>query len=90
MIQVFQNTTELSQTAAEIFRQTAVAAVQEQGRFSVALTGGSSPEQLYRLLAQTPYREQIPWEQTYIFWGDERWVPLTDDRSNAKMAFAKG
>ncbi|QNF35331.1 6-phosphogluconolactonase [Adhaeribacter swui] len=87
MIQIFKNITALSQAAAEIFVQVAQAAVKEKGKFSVALTGGSSPEGMYRLLAQSPYREQVPWEQTYIFWGDERWVPLTDERSNAKMAF---
>ncbi|MDQ3291504.1 MAG: 6-phosphogluconolactonase, partial [Bacteroidota bacterium] len=87
MIRVFKNTDELSQTAAEIFRQTAQEAVQARNKFTVALTGGSSPEKLYRLLAQSPHREEIPWEQTYIFWGDERWVPLSDERSNAKMAF---
>lgn len=86
MITVFNDTAELSRTAAELFVQTAREAVQQHGRFTVALTGGSSPVQLYRLLAQPPYREQVPWEQTYIFWGDERWVPLTDERSNAKMA----
>ena len=87
MIQVFKNTQELSQTAADLFVQTAQEAVEINGRFSVALTGGSSPKQLYQLLAQSPYKEQVPWSQTYVFWGDERWVPLTDERSNAKMAF---
>lgn len=86
MITVFKDTAELSRTAAELFVQTAREAVEQHGRFTVALTGGSSPVQLYRLLAQSPYREQVPWQQTYIFWGDERWVPLTDERSNAKMA----
>jgi 6-phosphogluconolactonase len=86
MITVFKDTAELSRTAAELFVQAAREAVEQNGRFTVALTGGSSPVQLYRLLAQSPYREQVPWEQTYVFWGDERWVPLTDERSNAKMA----
>jgi 6-phosphogluconolactonase len=86
MITVFKDTAELSRTAAELFVQTAREAVAQNGRFTVALTGGSSPVQLYRMLAASPYREQVPWEQTFIFWGDERWVPLTDERSNAKMA----
>ncbi|WP_205500735.1 6-phosphogluconolactonase [Rufibacter psychrotolerans] len=87
MIKIFPNTAELSQAAAQVFTQTARQAVQENGRFAVALTGGSSPRQLYQLLAQAPYREQVPWEQTLVFWGDERWVPLSDERSNARMAF---
>lgn len=88
MIQIFKNSLELSKTAAEIFTQTAQEAVKNTGKFTVALTGGSSPNQLYHLLTQTPYLEQVPWGQTFVFWGDERWVPLTDEQSNAKMAFA--
>jgi 6-phosphogluconolactonase len=86
MITVFQDTNALSQAAAELFVQTARESVDKNGRFTVALTGGSSPVQLYHLLTHSPYVEQVPWAQTYIFWGDERWVPLTDERSNAKMA----
>jgi 6-phosphogluconolactonase len=87
MITVFQDTAALSLAAVELFVQTARQAVEQNGRFTVALTGGSSPVQLYKMLAQSPYREQVPWAQTFVFWGDERWVPLTDERSNAKMAF---
>ena len=86
-IRIFESTLELSKTAAEIFIETAKEAVHARGRFTVALTGGSSPLHLYQLLAQSPYREQVPWQQSFIFWGDERWVPVTDDKSNAKMAF---
>ncbi|AKD04980.1 6-phosphogluconolactonase [Pontibacter korlensis] len=86
MLHIFKDAQELSKAAAELFVKTAQKAVQEKGRFSVALTGGSSPVQLHQLLAQSPYKDQVPWEQTYIFWGDERWVPLTDEKSNAKMA----
>ena len=87
MIRIFKNTLELSKAAAELFVQAARKAVAERGRFTVALTGGSSPVLMHQLLAQSPYREQVPWEQTYVFWGDERWVPLTDEKSNARMAF---
>ncbi|WP_299759468.1 6-phosphogluconolactonase [uncultured Pontibacter sp.] len=86
MVTVFKDTAYLSQKAAELFVQTAQEAVQKNGRFTVALTGGSSPKMLYQLLAQSPYTEQVPWDKTFIFWGDERWVPLSDERSNAKMA----
>jgi 6-phosphogluconolactonase len=87
MIRIFKDTLELSKAAADLFVQAARKAVAERGRFTVALTGGSSPVLMHQLLAQSPYREQVPWEQTYIFWGDERWVPLTDEKSNARMAF---
>lgn len=87
MIRVFKDIAELSKSAAEIFIQKAREAVKKNNRFTVALTGGSSPAQLYRLLSQSPYREQVPWAQTFVFWGDERWVPLTDEKSNAGMAY---
>jgi 6-phosphogluconolactonase len=55
-------------------------------RFAVALTGGSSPEGLYRLLASEPYRSQIPWQRVHWFWGDDRFVSQSDERSNAGAA----
>src|ERR1051326_1620445 len=55
-------------------------------RFAVVLTGGSSPEGLYRLLATEPYHHQIPWERVHWFWGDDRFVPPEDARSNAGQA----
>jgi len=86
MLQVFKNADELSRKAAQLFCETAIDAVNRNGKFNVALTGGSSPVQLYKLLAQSPYKERVPWSNTYVFWGDERWVPLSDKDSNAKMA----
>lgn len=86
MLQIFEDKAQLSTAAATLFAKLAREAVQQRGRFTVALTGGSSPDLLYTLLTQSPYAEQVPWDKTYIFWGDERWVPLTDERSNARMA----
>lgn len=86
MLHIFKDKAQLSKEAASFFVEKAREAVQQNGRFTVALTGGSSPVQMYNLLAQQPFLEQVPWQETHIFWGDERWVPLTDDRSNARMA----
>ncbi|PID58949.1 6-phosphogluconolactonase [candidate division KSB3 bacterium] len=77
---------QLSAAAAELVCRKSVQAVDEHGSFTMALSGGSTPSALYELLAQTPYSERIPWEKTYLFWGDERYVPTGHKDSNAAMA----
>lgn len=58
-----------------------------QERFTIALSGGSTPKKLHLLLASDPFRNRIDWQKVHVFWGDERYVPFTDERNNAKMAF---
>ena len=53
--------------------------------FAVALSGGSTPRRLYERLAQSPHLEAFPWERTRWFFGDERFVPHDDPRSNYRM-----
>lgn len=88
MIQIFNNTEEINKKAADIFVEASKKAIQEKGKFTAVLTGGSSPAGIYRLLASDDYKSKIDWEKVYIFWGDERWVPLDDDLSNTKMSYA--
>jgi 6-phosphogluconolactonase len=54
--------------------------------FSICLSGGSTPKILYQFLAGTPYAARFPWNRTHLFWGDERFVPIADERSNYRMA----
>ena len=54
--------------------------------FRVALSGGSTPKLLYRLLASEEYRDRIAWDRVEFFFGDERWVPPTHKDSNFKLA----
>jgi 6-phosphogluconolactonase len=56
------------------------------GRFAIALSGGSTPKRLYQLLAAPPLRDQLPWPQVHLFWGDERCVPWDSADSNYGMA----
>jgi 6-phosphogluconolactonase len=56
------------------------------GRVAICLTGGSSPKQLYQLLATEAYRSQIPWDRVHWFIGDERFVPASDPLNNMSMA----
>jgi 6-phosphogluconolactonase len=60
-------------------------ALATQGPFAVALSGGSTPRQLYRCLAEPPRLGAFPWHRTHLFWGDERFVPPSDKRSNYRM-----
>ena len=55
------------------------------GRVAICLAGGSSPKQLYQLLATEAYRSRIPWDRVHWFVGDERFVPATDPLSNIAM-----
>jgi len=88
MIQIHNNTEEINIEAATIFVESAEKAIAEKGKFTAVLTGGSSPAGIYKLLASDAYKTKIDWSKVFIFWGDERWVPLNDDLSNAKMSYA--
>lgn len=57
-------------------------ALAERGRCTIALSGGSTPKPLYEALAA----EDLPWDKIYVFWGDERYVPVDSPESNQKMA----
>src|SRR5690606_29584186 len=87
MIRIFENKDVLNTELADYFVSKAQQAILDKGKFTVALTGGSSPAGLYQLLASDSYREKVDWSKVFIFWGDERWVPLDDDKSNAGAAF---
>jgi 6-phosphogluconolactonase len=57
-----------------------------RGRIAICLTGGSSPKQLYELLATDACRSKIPWDRVHWFIGDERFVPSGDPLNNMAMA----
>jgi 6-phosphogluconolactonase len=86
MIRVYNDLEALSQAAAELFTVQSRQASLICGRFSVALSGGETPRRLYEILAASPYRERIHWDEVHIFWSDERCVPEDDPRNNATMA----
>jgi 6-phosphogluconolactonase len=85
-IVVLSDPNALAHEAARRFADLAVRAVDFRGRFSIALSGGSTPLAMYRLLAEDPYRGQIPWKGVHLFWGDERCVPPADPSSNFRAA----
>src|SRR5258708_2894932 len=88
---VFQNISknidELSKDVAEWMVEYINEVLQKQDRFTIALSGGSTPKKLYQLLASDQFKNKIDWQKLHIFWGDERYVPFEDERNNARMAF---
>jgi 6-phosphogluconolactonase len=86
-IHVYKNAIELSNAAAKWIADYITDTLKKQDRFTIALSGGSTPQKLHTILAAAPYKEQIDWGKLYIFWGDERAVPFEDSRNNAKMAY---
>jgi 6-phosphogluconolactonase len=76
---------DLFAAAAEEVVRAANEAVAQRGRFTIALSGGSTPKGLFTLLA-TNARASMPWDCTFFFWSDERHVPPTDSDSNYRMA----
>jgi 6-phosphogluconolactonase len=56
------------------------------GRVAICLSGGSSPKQMFELLATDAYRSRVPWDRVHWFIGDERFVPANDPRNNMAMA----
>ncbi|MGB3299690.1 MAG: 6-phosphogluconolactonase [Phormidesmis sp.] len=57
-------------------------AIAQRGQATIALSGGSTPKPLYEMMASA----DLPWDKIYVFWGDERYVPHDDEKSNVRMA----
>lgn len=76
----------VAEEAARRWVQVARSAAAERGQFSIALSGGSTPIVLYELMRSEPWRSEVPWDQTFVFWGDERRVRTSSTDSNYRMA----
>jgi len=87
VVEITKNIEELSQHAAEWMVDYIHKTLLLQDRFTIALSGGSTPKKLNLLLASDPFKNRIDWQKLHVFWGDERYVPFHDDRNNARMAF---
>jgi 6-phosphogluconolactonase len=88
-IKIFENLQQVAQAAAEQFIRRSQHAVEEHNRFSVALSGGSTPKALYALLADHTVKKASPpidWRRIHLFFGDERHVPPDHADSNFRMA----
>ena len=73
--------------AAEHWIHSAKRSIQQRGRFAVALSGGSTPKAIFKMLSQS---RDIEWDKVWLFWSDERAVPATHPESNYHMAMESG
>src|SRR5262245_33565167 len=85
-IVVVRGPEEMAAAAADLILAAAGEAIQGRGRFNIALAGGSTPESAYGLLTQPPRRDRANWSRWHVFFGDDRFVPHDDSRSNYAMA----
>ena len=83
---IFADAAELAREAARRFAEMAVAFTDDSGRFTVALSGGSTPKAMFQALAEKPFADSLPWRSIHFFWGDERCVPPDHAESNYRMA----
>jgi len=86
-LNIYKDSEELSHELAHWMVQYIAATLKKQERFTLVLSGGSTPEKLHGILAASPIKEQIDWAKIHIFWGDERYVSFEDKRNNARMAY---
>ncbi len=85
-LHIYKDKEELSNALAQWICDSIQSTLQNQEYFTLALSGGETPQILYKKLASPAYKEKVNWKRVNIFWGDERAVAFTDDRNNAKMA----
>jgi 6-phosphogluconolactonase len=86
-LHIYKDGEALSQAVAKWITDSIRDTLKKQPRFTIALSGGSTPKRLHELLSNAPYKDQIDWTRLHVFWGDERAVPFEDARNNAKMAY---
>lgn len=83
---IFPSLNELSIAAADIIYNTSQQAIKDTGRFTIALSGGTTPAALFSLFSKPPYADKFDWKNFFIFWGDERFVPFDHEENNSHLA----
>src|SRR6266568_5944454 len=84
---VARDLAEAARLAAQEVVARAQAAASLRGRFTLALSGGHTPQALHALLADPVehFRGRISWAATHVFFGDERCVPPDQDRKSTRL-----
>jgi len=81
-IEVVPDQSSLIERSLKIVLEKILNTIEQKGKCTLVLSGGSTPKPLYQALS----RQNISWEKLYIFWGDERYVPSSHPDSNQNMA----
>lgn len=82
---VQNNPADVANAAATAIIAAAAESIRTRSRFSIALSGGSTPKDVYAVLAASP-RDAIDWKRVHVWWSDERCVPWNHKDSNAGLA----
>lgn len=85
VLRVFDSVQDVLVSLANLIVQSAKEAIEVKGTFSLVLSGGSSPQKLYALLASEMYKTAVDWSKVDFFFGDERNVLVSDSQSNTRM-----
>ncbi|HEX4456636.1 MAG TPA: 6-phosphogluconolactonase [Polyangia bacterium] len=83
---VYENADAVALAAADVFATCVKGVLADSATAKVALSGGSTPKALFKLLASPNWRDRIEWKRVEIFFADERCVPPDHADSNYKMA----
>jgi 6-phosphogluconolactonase len=85
---IFDHQENLYETAAAAVALKCFRAVAARGRFLLVVSGGQTSLPLFRLLANPPFLDDLPWSKMHVFWADERLVPPTHEASNYGQAWS--
>ncbi len=85
-IRIFETYETLSEGTALFISEVAKSSVAERGKFTIALSGGGTPNRLFEILASDKYKNEAFWKETIVFWGDERYVAQDSKENNSYVA----
>jgi len=85
-VEIASNPESLAHRTVQLFVSAAQEAVESQGMFHTAISGGQTPARFFQLLAATPEARSLPWGRMHVFWVDERYVPPDSEASNYRLA----
>lgn len=85
-LEVYADGAAVARALAELIVDVGQTAQADRGRFTMALAGGNTPREAYRLLGEEPFRSALSWSDVFVYFGDERCVPPGDEQANYRMA----